>query len=71
MIHERGRGWVAAFDDGIAGFAVADRARANLWALFVDPELEGRGIGRRLHDAAVGWLFENAETQPIGGRTYY
>jgi len=71
MIHERGRGWVVAFDDGIAGFAVADRARANLWALFVDPELEGRGIGRRLHDAAVGWLFENAETWPIGGRTYY
>lgn len=53
----RGRGWVAAIDGAIAGFAIADRLQANIWALFVDPQHEGRGIGRRLHDHVVEWLF--------------
>lgn len=53
----RGRGWVAAIDGAIAGFAIADRLPAHVWALFVDPQHEGRGIGRRLHDDVVEWLF--------------
>ncbi|HEX2080796.1 MAG TPA: GNAT family N-acetyltransferase [Longimicrobium sp.] len=57
MITDNGRGWVAEMDGRIAGFAVADLARGNVWALFVDPELEGRGIGRRLHDEMMGWFF--------------
>jgi GNAT superfamily N-acetyltransferase len=40
----------------IAGFAVADLVRRNVWALFVDPQAEGRGIGRRLHDAMMDWF---------------
>lgn len=52
-----GRGWVAEVDGRMAGFAVADLAAANVWALFIDPGLEGRGVGRRLHDAMMDWFF--------------
>ena len=52
-----GRGWTAVVAGRIVGFAIADRVRSNVWALFVDPEHEGRGVGRRLHDVMVDWLF--------------
>ena len=58
MLEEHGRGWVYELDGNIVGFAVADHSRRNIWALFVDPACEGRGIGRALHDAMVHWLFE-------------
>jgi GNAT superfamily N-acetyltransferase len=54
----RGRGWVLESDNAIVAFSVADSLDGSLWALFVDPEHEGEGYGRRLHDAAVAWLFE-------------
>jgi GNAT superfamily N-acetyltransferase len=60
MLTERGRGWVAETGGRIAGFAVADAGRCNVWALFVDPDAEGRGIGRRLHDAMMEWFFASA-----------
>jgi GNAT superfamily N-acetyltransferase len=48
--------WV--WDDGgrIVGFAAADPRDATIWALFVDPAHERRGIGRALLDAACGVL---------------
>jgi GNAT superfamily N-acetyltransferase len=60
MLETDGRGWVYELDDAVVGFAVADRVRRNIWALFVAPEYEGRGIGRSLHDAMVEWLFQVA-----------
>lgn len=57
MLNERGRGWVAEVDARIIGFAIADLARANVWALFVDPASEGCGAGRQLHDTMLEWLF--------------
>jgi GNAT superfamily N-acetyltransferase len=53
-----GRGWVALEDDAVVGFGIADAATRNVWALFVDPAFEGRGIGRTLHDELLGWLFD-------------
>lgn len=52
-----GRGWIAELDNHLVGFAIADLTRANIWALFVDPDFAGRGIGRSLHDEMVDWLF--------------
>jgi GNAT superfamily N-acetyltransferase len=60
MLAERGRGWVAELEGRIAGFAVADASRCNVWALFVEPAAEGRGIGRALHDAMMEWFFASA-----------
>ena len=52
-----GCGWVVEEGDRIVGFAIGDAAGANLWALFVDPEVEGRGYGSLLHDTLVDWLW--------------
>ena len=57
ILDSGGRGWVAEVDGRMAGFAVADLARSNVWALFVDPGFEGRGVGRRLHDTMMDWFF--------------
>ncbi len=65
MLTERGRGWVAEAESRIMGFAVADRRRMNVWALFVDPSAEGRGVGRRLHDAMMEWLFTAAGAERV------
>jgi GNAT superfamily N-acetyltransferase len=52
-----GRGWVCEIDGTIVGFAIADLSSHSVWALFVDPRYERRGIGRQLHDAMIEWLF--------------
>lgn len=57
LLHGSGRAWVAEADGRIIGFAIADLRRANVWALFVEPDCEGRGVGRALHDQLVEWLF--------------
>ena len=64
MLEERGRGWVYEIEGTIVGLAVADHSRRNIWALFVAPGFEGRGIGRALHDAMVEWLFEKSR-EPV------
>jgi GNAT superfamily N-acetyltransferase len=63
LLETNGRGWVAENDGCIVGFAVADLSRASIWALFLDPAFEGRGIGRRLHDAMLEWLFDAGAEQ--------
>lgn len=55
----RGRGWVHLLDGTITGFAIADADSRSIWALFVDPKFERQGIGRRLHDVMVDWLFRS------------
>lgn len=52
-----GRGWVVEDDGAIVAFATGNSESGNIWALFVSPEHEGRGHGRRLHDTMVEWLF--------------
>jgi len=53
-----GRGWVVVDDAGeVIAFAIGNAQDGNIWALFVDPEHEGRGHGRRLHDSMVAWLW--------------
>lgn len=52
-----GRGWVAEVDGVVVGFAYGARADASIWALFVRPEHERKGIGKRLLALATEWLF--------------
>lgn len=56
-LEERGRSWVCEIDGRVVGFSAADRTDASIWALFVLPELEGRGIGKELLRLATEWLF--------------
>ncbi len=60
-----GRGWVCEIDDRVAGFSYAASADHSIWALFVLPEFEGRGIGKRLLTLATDWLFANGATQVV------
>ena len=53
----RGKGWVAEEDGRIAGFAIADVRDHSIWALFVHPNYDRRGIGRALHDEMLKWYF--------------
>ena len=53
------KGWVAIDRGEIVGFSMADRDSRSLYALFVRPEFEGRGIGGGLYDLALQWLWDN------------
>lgn len=51
-----GRGWVALEGGVLRGFAVGDARTGNVWALFVEPGFERRGLGRALFDTLTAWL---------------
>ena len=53
----RGKGWVCEIDNKIVGFAIADLKGNNIWALFLGPEFEKRGIGQQLHKIMMNWYF--------------
>ena len=57
----RGKGWVCEIDDTIIGFSIADLKDNNIWALFLRPEYEGKGIGRKLHDLLLDWYFTQTQ----------
>jgi GNAT superfamily N-acetyltransferase len=57
FITVRGKGWVCEADNTVVGFAIADLRENNIWALFVDPSFEGKGIGKQLHHKMVDWYF--------------
>lgn len=57
FINQRGKGWVCEIAQQVVGFAIADLKEQNIWALFVDPLFEKRGIGRTLHQIMLDWYF--------------
>ena len=54
---ERGRGWVCEINNQIVGFSIVDLIANNVWALFVDPNFENKGIGSKLHELMIDWYF--------------
>ena len=63
----RGKGFVCEIDNIIVGFSIVDLSEKNVWALFVDPAYEGKGIGRKLHDLMLNWYFnQTMETIWLG-----
>jgi len=58
-IEESGRGWVAEEHGRIIGFAIG-LLSGNVWALFVRPDAEGRGIGSALHVEMLAWFSQQA-----------
>lgn len=57
FITVRGKGWVCEIDNQIVGFAIADLIDKNIWALFIDPKFERKGIGQVLHKTMLDWYF--------------
>ena len=59
FITEIGKGWVCEINGEVVGFAIIDTSRSNVWALFVHPDHEKKGIGRKLHDVMMDWYFKS------------
>jgi GNAT superfamily N-acetyltransferase len=58
FLEKSGRGWVAESSGEIIAFCYADKVNASIWALFVSPGHEGKGLGKSLLKQATEWLFE-------------
>ena len=56
-----GRGWVAEIDGSVVGFSYADKTNSSIWALFVSPSHEGKGLATQLLHMATDWLFDQGE----------
>lgn len=54
--------WIAEVDGSAGGFAMVDMASAEVFALFVRPQWEDRGLGSLLLRAAETELFREHET---------
>ena len=57
----RGKGWVFGVNNEIVGFAIVDLIDHSVWALFVHPDHESKGIGRCLHDEMLRWYFHQSQ----------
>ena len=60
-ITRRGKGWVCVIDNVVVGFSIADLVDHNIWALFVDPTCEAKGIGKELHKLMLDWYFSQTD----------
>ena len=61
FINVRGKGWVCEIDGRIVGFSIADLKDNNIWALFLHPDFEARGIGKELHRLMLDWYFDQGK----------
>lgn len=63
----RGKGWVCEIEGTVVGFSITDLEEKNIWALFVHPDHESKGIGKRLHKEMLDWYFsKTTETVWLG-----
>lgn len=59
----RGKGWVCEIDQRVVGFAIVDLKGNNIWALFLNPSFEGKGIGQILHNTMLNWYFAQTKVK--------
>ncbi len=59
-----GKGWICEINDKIVGFAIVGLVQRSIWALFVLPEFENFGIGKKLHYIMVSWYFKQTR-EPV------
>ena len=60
---ESAGGWIAVDGDQAVGFSMARADIGDVFALFVRPGLEGRGIGSDLLEEAETWLARRGRSQ--------
>ena len=66
FLFRRGKGWVAIENLNIIGFAICDLKEENIWALFVHPDHEGKGVARALQKEMLEWYFTQKEKVWLG-----
>jgi GNAT superfamily N-acetyltransferase len=64
LLSGNGKGWLCEINGVVAGFAIVDAERSNVWALFVDPAFEQRGIGSYLLNTMMDWHFSR-QARPL------
>lgn len=57
FLFQKGKGWVAEIDATIVGFSIVDLEDNNVWALFVHPDFDHNGIGKKLHNRMLDFYF--------------
>ena len=62
FLTDNGKGWVCEIENEIVGFAIVNLAENNIWALFLNPEFEKKGIGKQLHNLMLNWYFQQTKT---------
>lgn len=61
FLFNRGKGWVCEIDGQVVGFSIVDFKEKNIWALFLHPDFEKRGIGKQLHDVMINYYFSKTK----------
>lgn len=61
FITQRGKGWICEMEHQVVGFSIVDLVDHNIWALFVHPDFDKRGIGKQLHDIMLDWYFDQTQ----------
>jgi GNAT superfamily N-acetyltransferase len=61
FITNRGKGWVCEMNNQVIGFAIVDLRENNIWALFLQPQFESKGIGRHLQKLMLDWYFSKTK----------
>ena len=61
LLTQDGKGWVCETDFGIVAFSVVDTIKKNVWALFVHPNYEAKGIGYTIHKLMLDWYFSHKQ----------
>jgi GNAT superfamily N-acetyltransferase len=61
FITQRGKGWIGEVKGTLAGFSIIDMQDNNVWALFVHPDFENKGIGKQLHGLMLQWYFSQTK----------
>ena len=56
-ITQIGKGWVCIMNETIVGFSIVDLQNSNVWALFVHPNFEAMGVGKKLQQIMLDWYF--------------
>lgn len=54
-----GKGWVCLSNGDVVGFSCGRLKQGDVWALFLDSQYEGHGIGGHLMGLLEDWMFQN------------
>jgi len=62
-LFRRGRGWVCEINNKVVGFSIISVTDCNVWALFVHPDHEKKGIGGTLQTIMLDWYFNQTDNE--------
>lgn len=70
FLFKKGKGRVCEIENQIVGFSIVDLKENNIWALFLHPDFEKMGIGKKLHDVMLDWYFSQTQNKVWLGTAY-